>query len=185
MVKTIKQMLNTPWKVLDESKMYLCKVLGFLYLVVYKGVRLSGGYKFYGLPKVLRHRESFIKIGKCFENRNSWYSNPLGINHPTIFCTWSKRASIKIGNNVGISGGSIVASKSIEIGDGTIIEANTVIIDTDFHPVKGKNRRYKKSGIRSAPVRIGKNVFIGMNCVILKGVSISDNATIPAGSIVR
>jgi acetyltransferase-like isoleucine patch superfamily enzyme len=126
-----------------------------------------------------------IEIGKKFETRNWWWSNPLGINHPTIICTWKRSAQIIIGNNVGVSGGSIVASKKIEIGDGTLIGVNTTIIDTDFHPIKSKNRRYDKKNIKSKPVKIGKNVFIGMNCVILKGVEISDNSVIPAGSVLR
>jgi acetyltransferase-like isoleucine patch superfamily enzyme len=100
-------------------------------------------------------------------------------------CTWSKGAKIEIGNDVGISGGSIVANKSIEIGDGTLIGANTTIIDTDFHPIKSNNRRYDKKGIASKPIKIGKNVFIGMNCIVLKGSTISDNSVIPAGTIVR
>jgi acetyltransferase-like isoleucine patch superfamily enzyme len=96
---------------------------------------LGANYKFYGLPKVFRHRGSKIEIGNRFENRNVWYSNPLGINHPIIICTWDNGTEIKIGNDVGISGGSIVAAKKIEIGNGTIIGVNTTIIDTDFHPV--------------------------------------------------
>ena len=34
------------------------------------------------------------------------------------------------------------------------------------------------------PVFIGKNVFIGCNCLILKGTQIGDNTTIGAGSVV-
>lgn len=185
MNKSIKQTLDTPWKATEELKMFIYKVLGSIYLRLFKKVDLGVGYKLYGLPKVFRHRNSSIKIGVGFENRNTWYSNPLGVNHPTIICTWKENARITIGKNVGITGGAIVASASIEIGDGTLIGANSTIIDTDFHPIKVKDRRYKKNGVKSKSVKIGKNVFIGMNCIILKGAIIRDDAVIPAGSIIR
>jgi acetyltransferase-like isoleucine patch superfamily enzyme len=35
-----------------------------------------------------------------------------------------------------------------------------------------------------APIQIGNNVWIGANCVILKGVNIGDSAVIAAGSVV-
>ena len=34
------------------------------------------------------------------------------------------------------------------------------------------------------PIVIGENVFIGCNCLILKGTEIGDNTTIGAGSVV-
>lgn len=176
--------MTTPWKVFNEVLMYLVKPCVFIFLRLW-GVKVNITSKFYGSPKVFRHGGSKITIGPKFENRNLWFSNPLGINHPLILCTWSEGAEIKIGSDVGISGGSIVASKCIEIGDGTIIGANCTIIDTDFHPLDSKMRRYEKEGVRSKPVKIGKNVFVGMNSIILKGVEIPDNAIVPAGSVVR
>lgn len=175
---------NTPWKLKNELLMYATTPLAAIYFAI-KKVDIGAGFKFYGLPKVMRHAYSKISIGNNFENRNTWYSNPLGISHPTIICTWEKDAVITIGNNVGISGGAIVASKSITIGDGSIIGANAKIIDTDFHPIDSKSRRYEKIGIKSAPVKIGKNVFIGMNAIILKGVVLPDDAIVPAGEVVR
>ncbi len=38
--------------------------------------------------------------------------------------------------------------------------------------------------IRTAPVRIADNVWIGMNAVILKGVTIGENSVVAAGSVV-
>lgn len=148
------------------------------------GVKLGRSANFYGLPKVFRHRGSKISIGQNFENRNWLFSNPLGIDHPTILTTWSKNAKIIIGSNVGISGGSICAQGIIEIGDNCLIGANCTIIDTDFHPLDAKNRRYKKVA-DSRNVQLEKNVFVGMNTTILKGVRIGMNSVIGAGSIVR
>lgn len=185
MMNNLRNIYKFPWKAINELKMYLLKPFAFCYINLINRVLTGKGAKYYGLPKILKSSGSQVVIGSNFENRNWWFSNPLGINHPTIICTWSSRAIIKIGDNVGISGGSIVASIKIEIGEGTLIGANTIIIDTDFHPVKSKSRRYDQRNIKSKPVIIGRNVFIGVNCVILKGVRIADNSVIPAGTILR
>ena len=177
-------MTNSPWKFFNELTMYFLKPIIYFYLKL-KGVAIGKNAKFYGFPKVMRYQGSKIIIGENFEDRSSGFSNPLGINHPTIFCTWSANAVINIGNDVGISGGSIVANKSIEIGNGTLIGANSSIIDTDFHPVNSKSRRHDKTNIKTLSVKIGNNVFIGMNSIILKGSNIKNNSVIPAGSIIR
>jgi acetyltransferase-like isoleucine patch superfamily enzyme len=39
-------------------------------------------------------------------------------------------------------------------------------------------------GIKSSPVKIGDDVFIGANALILKGVTIGDRAIVGAGSVV-
>jgi acetyltransferase-like isoleucine patch superfamily enzyme len=180
-----KQTIETPWKAVNELRMYTLRPFAWFYLKILCGVKIGKNYKFYGLPQVFRHRKSSIVIGECFENMNRWNSNPLGIDHPTILCTWSSRASINIGNDVGISGGSIVSAESIEIGNGTLIGANSTIIDTDFHPLKSLNRRYQVDDVMSKEIKIGRNVFIGANCLILKGSEIPDNTVVPAGTIVR
>lgn len=175
--------LNAPWKLINEILMYSIKPFVLLSLFA-KGVKIGNGAKFYGFPKILKYKGSVIEIGDNFEARSWKFSNPIGINHPVILCTWEKNAKIIVGNNVGISGGSIVSASDIEIGDGTIIGANSTITDTNFHPLKGEIR-YAKENVGISPVTIGNNVFIGMNSIILKGNKIKDNSIIGAGEVVR
>lgn len=177
-------MVATFWKVKNEFLMYLIWPFAMLYLKIC-GVKIGKKPKFYGIPKIFKTTGSTIVIGDRFEARSWWFSNPLGVNHPLILCTWSKTAEIIIGDDVGITGGSIVAAERIEIGDETLIGANSTIIDTDFHPLKSLHRRYEKEGVKSYPVKIGKNVFVGMNSIVLKGANISDNSIVPAGDVVR
>lgn len=184
MKKYFKVALNSPWKLRNEVCMYLIKPFVLTCLKV-KGVSIGKNPKFYGFPRIFKTKGSTIEIGDNFECRSWWFSNPLGISHPVIICTWARDAKIKIGNDIGISGGSIVAAKNIEIGDEVLIGANATIIDTDFHPLESLRRRYLIKGVKSRSVKIGKNVFIGMDCIILKGVTISNNAIVPAGSVVR
>ncbi len=70
------------------------------------------------------------------------------------------------------------AINGIEIGEGTIWSYNCCFVSANH----SKND-YKKHE-KMPPIKIGKNVWIGANCVILPGVEIGDNTIIGAGSIV-
>jgi acetyltransferase-like isoleucine patch superfamily enzyme len=138
-----------------------------------------------GLPRFRLIKGSELRIGTRGVFRSQPGSNPIGIDQPITFCTMAAGAKIIIGDGVGISGGSICARLHIAIGDGTLIGANSYIFDNDFHALDPRARSEDDySVVRSAPVRIGSNVFVGARCIILKGVSIGDNAIIGAGSVV-
>ncbi len=171
------------WKVTLEIKRMIYHPLILVYLKAL-GVSVGKNTKWYGFPKIMKHKNSSIRIGDGVEVRNWKYSNPLGVNHPLILTTWEKGASISIGDNVGITGGVICAARSINIGEGTLVGANSIILDTDFHPIDSTNRRFNKANIKSREVLVGKNVFIGTNAIILKGITIGNNAVIGAGSVV-
>jgi acetyltransferase-like isoleucine patch superfamily enzyme len=65
-----------------------------------------------------------------------------------------------------------------------LIGANVSIFDTDFHPINPDNRRYSKdkNQIAKSPVMICENVFLGSNCMVLKGTKIGENSVIGACS---
>lgn len=179
-----EQTISTPWKAVNEILCFATTPIVRL-LIIFWDISIGFRPKFYGFPRFQKHKGSKILIGDRFECRSAKYSNPLGLNHATIICTWSRGAQIIIGDDVGVSGVSIVSNNKVVIGSGTIIGANCTIIDTDFHPVKSNSRRYDKENIKTLPVVIGKNVFVGMNSIILKGSTIPDNSIVPAGSVVR
>lgn len=179
----IEQAINTPWKVPLEILRYIYHPLVIFYLKLI-GVQVGRNTKWYGFPVVFRHKDSRIVIGDRVEVRNWRFSNPLGINHPLVLTTWNKNAVIEIKADTGISGGIICAAKSIVIGPGTLVGANSSIIDTDFHPTSQGKRRYSKNDVKASPVKIGPNVFIGMNCQIIKGVILGNNCLVGAGSVV-
>jgi acetyltransferase-like isoleucine patch superfamily enzyme len=88
-------------------------------------------------------------------------------------------ATMTIGDKSFINeGANMCAAAHIDIGAFTKIGDQTTILDTTFHDVSPT--RLKKT----APIIIGKNVWIGINCLILPGVTIGDHSVIAAGSIV-
>lgn len=149
------------------------------------GIEYDTDLQLIGLPRLQLETNTKLIIGARCIFRSKAGSNPIGVDQPVTFCTLLSKAKIVIGNGVGISGGTICARQLIEIGDGTLIGANSYIFDNDFHAIDPVARaKDDYSVVRSAPVRIGSNVFIGTRCIILKGVTIGDNAVIGAGSVV-
>lgn len=93
-------------------------------------------------------------------------------------------AEVVIGERVFINNNAtIIADKSsIQIGDDTLIGPNFMCFDSNFHPLDPNKRL--SSDYQSNPVKIGKNVFIGANVMILKGTIIGDDSIIGAGCVV-
>lgn len=148
------------------------------------GVRWGRGLRLFGAPIVQRHIRSTIQIGDHCTLRSARRSNPIAPNHPVVLSTRTADATIEIGSNFGITGGSIVAQTRVTIGDRVLVGANCLIIDTDFHSIETEGRRDDPKISRSAPIEIGDDVFIGANTTILKGTIIGSGAVIGAGSVV-
>ena len=118
--------------------------------------------------------------------RSGFFDNLIGLYQRSIIFA-RDGAKIHIGNNVGLSGTTVYSFNSIEIGHNAIIGANTKILDSDFHPVNADARLENcdnKEKTLTKPIMIGNNVFIGCNCIILKGSNIGDNCVVGAGSVV-
>lgn len=179
----IHQLQDTPWKIGNELRRYLSLPLIRLYFALH-GVGWGAGWRVYGLPIIQKHRRSRIAIGERLQLRSFVRANPLGANHPVILCTWQAGAVLDIGDEFGMTGGSICASNKIVIGNRVIVGANTTIMDTDYHPLNPNRRRREPQAACTAPVVIEDDVFIGMNCLILKGVSIGRGCVVGAGSVV-
>jgi acetyltransferase-like isoleucine patch superfamily enzyme len=117
-------------------------------------------------------------------NSDGRLHNTMGGETHTHLNTQEEGAII-IGNNVGISNSAITSKARIEIGDNTLIGSNCIIIDSDFHSIDYNDRReIPDKNIKSKPVLIGNDVFIGARSIILKGVTIGNGCLIGAGSVV-
>ena len=57
-------------------------------------------------------------------------------------------------------------------------------MDSSGHPVVGRGQPDEAARITSSPVKIKSGAWIGLNAIILKGVTIGKNAVVGAGSVV-
>ena len=64
-----------------------------------------------------------------------------------------------------------------------LLGGGSKIYDTDFHWLDYYKRSTQGGGMTS-PIYIDDGVFIGANCIILKGIHIGKKAIIGAGSVV-
>ena len=110
---------------------------------------------------------------------------------------------INIGNHTYIGGSTFISRSSIEIGNNVTIAWGCTIYDHDSHSLDYKERRKDITDelndirnrvsfiknknwnvVNTKPIKICDDVWIGMNCIILKGVTIGEGAIIGAGSVV-
>ena len=101
-------------------------------------------------------------------------------NDLTIEC-WGK---LQVGNRV-IFGHhcTLAARESILIGDDCMLAEMVSIRDHD-HAFGDPALPYREQGFVSAPVKIGRNVWLGGKVTVCKGVSIGDNSVVGANAVV-
>ena len=129
-----------------------------------QGVRLGGGVCLYGMPIVTMAEASAIEVGENVVLCSESISTSLGVSRPVILRTLRPGAHIFIGSDCGLSGTVICAAVGVEIGAECLIGADVQIVDTDFHAVDPVGRRfYDPDKIATAPVKIGRNVFVNAN----------------------
>lgn len=140
------------------------------------GVQFGKGCSFRGNMIFNRAPGSTISMGKCCRFNSSSRFNFRGINHESILQTISG-GGIFIGNNCGFSGVSIISGCSVTIGNNVLCGANVSIGDRNNH-------EKLFCDYLPQPVIVGDNVWIGMNSVVMRGVTIGENTIIGANSVV-
>lgn len=97
----------------------------------------------------------------------------------------ARNLGVKVGENFSVTGEVSYSSEPylITLGDDVRISANVNFVTHDggMHVI----RQYKNIPADSfGKIVVGNNVFIGMNSIIMPGVTIGNNVIIGAGSIV-
>lgn len=155
-------------------------------------VLLVLGNFYYGLHKssqinlksgslVLNHDFSspnpFMGVLKMYENAQLTVENGFVVHAPFHFVI-NHNAKLNLGSGYINRNAKIRCISNISIGLNVAIGENFTVWDTDAHVINGN-----KDSVTMA-VKIGDNVWIGINVTVLKGVVIGDGAIIAAGSVV-
>ncbi len=153
-------------------------------------VNVQFGEGFYcETAQIFRHLRNKKSGAVVFGNYVSCYAG----------CSFSigENGQCTVGDFTLLNGALIMAEEKIEIGSHCLISWNIGIADSDFHPLEPAQRlidaqalapyfkdRPPRPKLKTAPVKIADNVWVGMNAVILKGVTIGENSVVAAGSVV-
>lgn len=155
------------------------------FILIAWGVKFGRGCRIVGPCYMRTRRVHDVKLGNgcLFVARPRF--NMVGLTNATMIDTRSG-GKIIVGDNSGFSGVVMSARTLIEIGKNARVGGNVRIYDHDFHSVDPELRRTTKdgAGVKSKPVIIGNDVFIGTQAIILKGTRIGDRSIVAAGSVV-
>lgn len=165
--------------------------------------RVEGDWWDGAIPDNVHFGEGFYcESAQIFKKLKSRRPEAVTIgNHVSCYagCSFAvgENGACTIGDFTLLNGVFIMAEERIEIGSHCLLAWNVGIADSDFHPIAAAQRRLdaealapyyrnrpKRPPLHTAPVRIHDNVWIGMNAVVLKGVTIGENAIVAAGSVV-
>jgi galactoside O-acetyltransferase len=135
---------------------------GRIYLIIGDDCIVSGNY-------IFESKCGKVEIGK----------------HCYIGCsTFISRNGITIGNNVTIAWGCTIYDHNSHSLD---YSERRKDIDDELWSLRNGQSIYKNKNwdpVKSSPITICDDVWIGMNCIILKGVTIGEGAVVGAGSVV-
>lgn len=94
------------------------------------------------------------------------------------------QGELTIGAEVTVSFADVIAcTERIEIGDLCGLGERVTVTDSD-HTHDGSGTHYLRQPLRVSPVRLGRNVLVSANAVILRGAKIDDNTVVAAGAVV-
>ncbi len=167
-------------------------------------------YRYARKFKNISIQESTILLKACgfrFDEKNKENSLTIG-NHTMVGCSFvfeSDKGKIEVGDNTFINGGTtLIAREYIKIGSHVTIAWGCTLYDHNSHSLDYKERQNDVSrqnedyrcgrnfiasknwdSVKSKPICIEDNVWIGFDSVILAGVTIGEGAIVGARSVVR
>lgn len=90
---------------------------------------------------------------------------------------------ISVGKHTELNGTTIVSSTKVTIGDHVLFGPGVVIMDTDGH-VLDRRLPDEPAAHKRAPVVIEDHAWIGLDAMIMKGVTIGHHAVVAARAVV-
>lgn len=119
--------------------------------------------------------------GKVIIGKHCFFDAKTG--RPNKIQTFDPAAIVTIGDSCYMNGIEIASQSSVTIGN-LCTAADCLIMDTDFHSIE-IDRHDPAAQVRTKPIEIADNVWIGNRTIILKGVKIGENSVVGAGAVIR
>jgi acetyltransferase-like isoleucine patch superfamily enzyme len=91
---------------------------------------------------------------------------------------------VTVGQNCSLNGCWIGCDNRVTIGDDCLI-SDCYLLDTDYHNLDPRLRHAPAGPKVTAPVTIERNVWIGANATVMKGVRIGQDSVVGLGSVIR
>ncbi|EGF51614.1 bacterial transferase hexapeptide repeat protein [Bacteroides fluxus YIT 12057] len=148
------------------------------------GIEHGSNCRLIGHCKIIVGMHSHVSIGNNFRLVSS-NSFPLSTHKSCIAVP--EGATLKIGNDCGMSSPIIRVRKCIIIGNNVNLGGGVILLDTDSHSLNYLDRRIGAIDMANRvdkEIVIDDDVLIGANSIILKGVHIGARSVIGAGSVV-
>lgn len=171
MLRKIKGLIFRAYYVLNGM---LCRL---------KGIKIGKGCIITGRTRFFKRKGSNIILHNNVTLHSLYRCNTL-IQHPISISTILPGATVELRHHCGISGSKIVCCNKVEVGEYTIIGPDCIIDDCKHHSYSKEVGWSSSSKLKGAPIIIGKRCYIGMRCIILRGVTIGDDCVISAGTII-
>jgi acetyltransferase-like isoleucine patch superfamily enzyme len=141
------------------------------YLKGHERIELGRGCKIHADASVDASRSPGVRFGdKVTLNRYAYVQGGAG--------------GVRLGDRVEINNFSIVnGTGGVDIGADTLVGPGVRILSYQHRFARGATIRSQPVDAR--PIRIGRDVWLGANAIILAGVTIGDGAVVAAGAVVR
>ena len=129
--RRIKRIINKPPEPIDWEEKKMKDDYDYL---ISQGVETEyGSVKLGGKPIIQKYHNSRIIIGRNVTLLSDSDCNVAGINHPVILATCGEGAVIELKEGCGLSGTSVVALKSVVIGENAMFGVNTNVYDLKYN----------------------------------------------------
>ena len=134
------------------------------------------GYGHVGIFNKRRQRSMWSVRGRVIFKGNCYLGHGTKINV-------TDTGTLIFGNKVNITAESSVdCQKEISFGDNCLVSWESLFIDGDYHKIFNSDGKLTNA---PQPITIGKHVWFGCRCLILKGVTVADDCVVAAGSLLN
>src|SRR5690554_3494159 len=150
-----------------------------------KNIIMEGKVRIRSFPYIDLKNNSKLNLGNNVMLNSTNYGYHINMHNCVKILADGENSEIYIGANTRIHGSCIHAKSKITIGKNCLIAGNCQIIDSNGHETlmeRPLDRIFSMDKPRE--IIIEDNVWIGANCIVLKGVKIGSGSIIAAGSVV-